>query len=1692
MNAGKIATRTMKVWITAIVVFVMISPDMHAFAAGPRPEEAFLLDATKAEGKTKPPVLAFPVMSDTHIGIEDVSVDAAAKFKEALAVYNKLIKYDAVVVNGDLVDSGKVEQYDTAMSILNKNKIKGAKPVIVPGNHEYYASEEFGGDKYKAAERFYDKTGMKAKGNDVEAVNPQTENAGVYYDTWVKGYHFIVMDHDRSAMSDAKYQWLEKKISTDQKGKKADPAKPVFVFTHYPYRDTTYGSESAGWKNPAEYAKFKTVMAKHPNAMVFTGHTHYTLEHPNTINADDGFIRVNDGATAFVQGHGYSNDDDIYLDKKLSQGLLVKVYNDKVVIERRELDQNGAVIGEPYNINLKNPVSSAKQYSTDIRNPEFKTGAKLTVSSVNAVSAILAWPKAVDDTRVDHYEITANDKLIGAPLVISPFAEAQTHSFAAKGLLPDTEYAVSIKAVDASGKSSQTITAAFRTSAAPAGYDPQQADVLDMDFKNAAGNVVKDRSINQNNAVLENNAKLMEDSKFGKQVLVLDGAGSRGIPSSVARVKYNSSMFKQDAFTIETAFYISPDSDLSKDEYHIIGNYENGGMYLYYSAKDKKFVFDTQNSHDPAESGEIADVKGKVFYLTAVYDGDAAHGYANGSIQLYVNGVLAGSNKTGGPLPINETNDLIIGGDVEAYGDVIHLFEGAIDHMKIYSRPLSSGEVAANYNAASGAVKIVGGHDIVLFKDEIAWLDVKAPEDAEADWSIPANGVIKEDDDNGNRRAIKAMAPGVETVRVTSGNGSDAARVIVANYNVKLTLNAGIHNTADLASIMAPGKSATNWSSLSPEVATVDDRGMVTARVIGNTVISAMVDGQTVRTRVIVDPDPAQFEPLDPIDISHRPTTAQKVSLAGITPAAAGQVLQKEVSKYAKTDPALPQEVKDYINGVIPAPTEKSIPVLNGKLPGEILPVDAADVKFSVTDVTYAANDKLSVTDATYTVWIATSKGVVRINQNEAYSRDVVQMFATHRYLPDDDVQFISSDGNNGIWAVTGSGVSHIAMIPLGYEEKAQIMSDNLEANNLRRGPGGQIALPFLSEGSGSPGNRRGYETDNDGLWTADAIAGELFRTAVEEARNPDSEQAKQARARATRSVEADLLLMYVTGRAGQIESKIRMLPYSTMDVGSMSYSYLRAGGNRDNPADYVYAGPAETEKRTIQGFISRTMGIDKEGFDKHNSWDGIFYKKGLTVDGNSYSYNTTDSLTDPTNTGNSDVRKKGWGEFAGSVVNSANGIPERLAKLFTDLGATEQDLYYKGDTSADEILGHMYLYKIAYDTLGTGPNADHELGRLIANAAGEFARHIINNGYTITDITGQPTVHGKYTAYTFGRTEDAGEDTALRAAELMTIFKTAAYITGNDMFLNEYRKVARDYVYPSVFENADAYNDVVGGTKGEGPLAGVKELADVVMPPQSGTAKGYMNRLNQRWASYYYASRRDGDPSPFTWYNYSDERQAMFTFYNLITIPEKPEDGDIAFMIRKGLDNWYNSNMQYEDEPLWDYIYQLAYPEKKVIDVDKAAWVLKRTPIDRTDYYVNLTGRTDISWFVTKAITNADDGYNDRTSDGGLITSAGVPAANGIVYDPATGQYIKQPVKEGDLFVARTRRQEGRHVQTAVKDDPTRKVAVSPDERPLTRPGDSMFALDDGGNEQVWDYGNAFNAPYWMARYYGMITGDR
>ena len=113
---------------------------------------------------------------------------------------------------------------------------------------------------------------------------------------------------------------------------------------------------------------------------------------------------------------------------------------------------------------------------------------------------------------------------------------------------------------------------------------------------------------------------------------------------------------------------------------------------------------------------------------------------------------------------------------------------------------------------------------------------------------------------------------------------------------------------------------------------------------------------------------------------------------------------------------------------------------------------------------------------------------------------------------------------------------------------------------------------------------------------------------------------------------------------------------------------------------------------------------------------------------------------------------------------------------------------YWKGDTSSDEIVGHFFLYGIAYDLL-----RDRALNRRIAETTARIMDHIISHDYNLVDLDGKPTTWGRW-SQTYFRQEPS--DSPLNSLELLTLLKTAAHITGDARYLREYHKVAFDLGY--------------------------------------------------------------------------------------------------------------------------------------------------------------------------------------------------------------------------------------------------------------------------------------------------------
>ncbi len=120
----------------------------------------------------------------------------------------------------------------------------------------------------------------------------------------------------------------------------------------------------------------------------------------------------------------------------------------------------------------------------------------------------------------------------------------------------------------------------------------------------------------------------------------------------------------------------------------------------------------------------------------------------------------------------------------------------------------------------------------------------------------------------------------------------------------------------------------------------------------------------------------------------------------------------------------------------------------------------------------------------------------------------------------------------------------------------------------------------------------------------------------------------------------------------------------------------------------------------------------------------------------------------------------------------------------------SDGEIEWKADTSSDEIVGHFYLFSIAYDLL-----PDPELKKRIAETARRIMDHILSNGYNLIDVSGKPTRWGKWSPAYFG-TAEGRPDAPLNAVELLGFLRATKHFTGDAKYDEEYRKAAIDLGY--------------------------------------------------------------------------------------------------------------------------------------------------------------------------------------------------------------------------------------------------------------------------------------------------------
>ncbi len=805
------------------------------------------------------------------------------------------------------------------------------------------------------------------------------------------------------------------------------------------------------------------------------------------------------------------------------------------------------------------------------------------------------------------------------------------------------------------------------------------------------------------------------------------------------------------------------------------------------------------------------------------------------------------------------------------------------------------------------------------------------------------------------------------------------------------------------------------WSTEPSEVASVDRWGRVTAKKAGTVTVTAEnKDGLSASAVLTVVSENTKTDgELKKVDYS----------LGAVEES---DLLQKIVTRYGKGDADVPEQVSDE-SGYAAAQT--------------------AETKGGVK-------------------WEITEYGVLRTDEKAANVRDVYQRFMGDRYFysadtTDGKVLAIFSDGENGIWTAMAEGYTHIEMVRLSGTDKAAQMSEETQKYVARRG---MVSNAYFIDGEWKP-----EESDNDGLWTSMYGGGELMRYAVLRD-DPDAtpEEVEQARKTATLSTEAVLFLTYISMREGTVESYYRVqrngsvtdpetgkyytdeallnggdysqnVPYDSpaAKFEKMYSDYMKWGKSsyiqdEDHLAIYNKEGWANNQLEPDADYAKRTRLL--EGF-----WARTYSFKDENDDFDAYAYWSHNG--DGTATG---VSTKTYGDgsdfllhnenYRGLKVNATGEIPERLWNDLIGEGYEIEDIFYKGDTSSDEIIGHLFLYKLAYDILGP---EDPELAALLEETMEKFAQHLVDNSYCLVDGSGQPTTWGKFSRTYLHNGQNLG-GAALNSMVLLCAFKVAAYITGNQKWEDEYRMAALDegYQYAQVMtQQRERYQmSILEYANNVSPVLGF------ILRPIVGTE--LFNTVHRIII------------------NYSDEEMAMLGFYILFQLED---DEELLGYYREALEGWWFS-IQYSENALWYYIYQLAYPNEAKTDfygnelVDTAQWVLSRHPIDLRRYLASNSKRDDVQEL------DLDDVGIGGTSELSFDPNA---------YTPPFWNSDNQILRMVGIVLGLGKYQW--------------KVAPA-DERALHKYNGSTYEMDNCHNIYEMEGSTTYTLPYWMGRYHGML----
>ena len=464
--------------------------------------QAWRLRAAALPDAKSPLRLRFGVLSDIHV--DRTSGDAVTSgdtqtFETALA-YFRGRGVDGVVIAGDLAEHGFAEQLkivgDAWFRVFPDDRLPNGRKVaklFVTGNHDqdrrYTPAQQ---KRYPEKEECLRHTVMGDPNKAwTEAFHEPYEPIAVKE---VKGYRFVLVQWDMCFGVSKVPKWYQAHAA------EFDPKKPFFHIQHPHPKDTCYGPWA--WGHDAGFVT--KALSAFPNAVAFSGHSHYSLADERAV-WQGAFTSIGTGSLRFAgepydmfPGEGFENTlSDVRCEtdarklmgrakpttaaEQVRSGLVVEVYDDRLVLERRDFNRDAERIGPDWTVPL--PAVDPKPFEFASRAkassaPEFLADARVSVTrglrkrrngKVTDAFAVTFPTVGLTGARVHHYDVVAtgtDGQTLKVKHVLAPdwagsprqAPATATCAFAAEDLSAGTEPRFAVRAVNCFGKAGREIT----------------------------------------------------------------------------------------------------------------------------------------------------------------------------------------------------------------------------------------------------------------------------------------------------------------------------------------------------------------------------------------------------------------------------------------------------------------------------------------------------------------------------------------------------------------------------------------------------------------------------------------------------------------------------------------------------------------------------------------------------------------------------------------------------------------------------------------------------------------------------------------------------------------------------------------------------------------------------------------------------------------------------------------------------------------------------------------------------------------------------------------------------------------------------------------------------------------------------------------------------------------------------------